>query len=156
MGGGEQQQLIFEKISMVSFFHDIYLEDEKLLKIMNQAQLKAANLTPEEKDLVTNHAHRAALMVQTYPRLSQGIDLIIKQHHGVGHGVGFPEQFSSSLSPLVIFFIVVEDFVTHCLVLGGLSQFPKMMEILRERYQLPSYRKVLQEIENLFKAPRSN
>jgi len=150
-GSGDQQNILLDKISMVSFFHDIYLEDERLLKIMDNESLKKAELTPREKDLVLNHANRAAMLVQTYPKLPQGVDLIIKQHHGVSNGVGFPDVLTASISPMAVFFVVVEDFVSQLLGLGdNLSQIPSILKNLKEKYQLPSYRKVATEIEFMF------
>jgi hypothetical protein len=148
-GNGEQQQIILIKISMISYFHDIFLDDEKLLKIMNQEDFKKSDLTPAERDLVLNHANRAALLVQGYPRLPQGVDLIIKQHHGVSNGVGFPDQLTSAISPMAIFFIVVEDFATQILTLKEGQKLSSIIPILKERYQLPSFKKIISEIEAL-------
>ena len=100
-----------------AFFHstiadiETLIEEEKLLKIMDLDSLRKANLTPRERDAVLNHANKAALLAQTYPRLPQGVDIIIKQHHGVSNGVGFPEALTAGISPMAIFFVVVEDFM---------------------------------------------
>jgi FMN phosphatase YigB (HAD superfamily) len=146
-GSGEQQQIILTKLSMISYFHDIFLSDEKLLKIMNHKDFKNADLTTDERDLVLNHANRAALLVQSYPRLPQGVDVIIKQHHGVTNGVGFPEQYTIAISPMAIFFIVVEDFATQLLSLNPGDKIHTIVQVLKERYQLPSYKKIVNEIE---------
>lgn len=150
-GSGDQITIMLDKISMVSFFHDIFLEDEKLLKIMDNESLKKANLSPREKDMVLNHANRAAMLVQSYPKLPQGVDQIIKQHHGVSNGVGFPESLTASISPMAVFFIVVEDFVSQLLAIGDdLSQIPTIVKNIKDKFQLPSYRKVATEIEFMF------
>lgn len=148
-GSQDQQSVMLEKISMVSFFHDIYLEDEKLLRIMDNESLKKANLTPRERDAVLNHAHQAALLAQSYPRLPQGVDIIIKQHHGVSNGVGFPEVLTAAISPMAIFFVVIEDFVTCILDHNDLNNFGSILLHLKQRYQLPTYRKIVAEIENM-------
>lgn len=148
-GSQDQQSVMLEKLSMVSFFHDIYLDDEKLLKIMDNEALKKANLTPRERDAVLNHAHQAALLVQSYPRLPQGVDIIIKQHHGVSNGVGFPEAITAGISPMAIFFVVIEDFVTTLLEQGNEPNFAVILSHLKLRYQLPTYRKIVAEIEHM-------
>nr|BDT28832.1 transcriptional regulator [Bacteriovorax sp. HI3] len=148
-GSQDQQSVMLEKLSMVSFFHDIYLDDEKLLKIMDNEALKKANLTPRERDAVLNHAHQAALLVQSYPRLPQGVDIIIKQHHGVSNGVGFPEVMTAGISPMAIFFVVIEDFVTTLLEQGNEPNFAVILSHLKLRYQLPTYRKIVAEIEHM-------
>ncbi|AUN98695.1 hypothetical protein DOM21_07625 [Bacteriovorax stolpii] len=148
-GSQDQQSVMLEKLSMVSFFHDIYLDDEKLLKIMDNEALKKANLTSRERDAVLNHAHQAALLVQSYPRLPQGVDIIIKQHHGVSNGVGFPEVITAGISPMAIFFVVIEDFVTALLEQGNEPNFALILSHLKLRYQLPTYRKIVAEIEHM-------
>lgn len=146
-GSHEQQTNMLEKLSMVSFFHDIYLEEERLLKIMDNEGMKKAGLTPRERDAVLNHANKAALLAQTYPRLPQGVDIIIKQHHGVSNGVGFPEMLTAGISPMAIFFVVIEDFVTQILEHNDLNNFSEILFNLKQRYQLPTYRKIVAEIE---------
>lgn len=148
-GSSEQQASLLEKISMVSFFHDIYLEDEKNLKIMDHESLKKAKLTSRDRDLILGHANKASLLAQTFPRLPQGVDIIIKQHHGVSNGVGFPEALTVAISPMAIFFVVVEDFVTCILEQDDLTNFTATLKYLKERYQLPTYRKIVTEIEKI-------
>lgn len=148
-GSHEQQANMLEKLSMVSFFHDIYLEEERLLKIMDNEGMKKAGLTPRERDAVLNHANKAALLAQTYPRLPQGVDIIIKQHHGVSNGVGFPEMLTAGISPMAIFFVVIEDFVTQILEHNDLNNFSEILFNLKQRYQLPTYRKIVAEIESM-------
>ncbi|MDO9182954.1 MAG: hypothetical protein Q7U04_11130 [Bacteriovorax sp.] len=157
-GSGDQQSILLEKICMVAYFHDIYLEDEKLLKISSLAEQKFALLSPKENDLVNNHANRAAVLIQSYPKLPQGIDMIIKQHHGVSNGVGFPEVLTAGISPLAIFFIVLEDFATNILAISGppenlVNSMREALKPLKEKYQLPSYRKIVTEIEMMI-APK--
>jgi hypothetical protein len=94
-GSGDQHNILLEKLCLVSYFHDVYLEDEKLQKISHLSQMRAAGLTSRETDIVNNHAHHAATLIQSYPKRPQGVDLIIKQHHGVSNGVGFPEVLTA-------------------------------------------------------------
>lgn len=149
-GSGDQQNILLDKLAMVSFFHDIYIEEERLLRINDHEGFKKAQLTPREKELVLNHANRAAMLVQSYPKLPQGVDLIIKQHHGVSNGVGFPEVLTASISPMAVFFVVVEDLVSLILNNEDLALIPAHIKQIKERYQLPSYRKVVTEIEMMF------
>ncbi len=153
-GSGDQQSSLLEKITMVSYFHDIYLDDEKLQTINSTEEMRKAALTPREMDQLVNHAHRAATLVQTFPRLPQGVDIIIKQHHGSTNGIGFPEVLTAAISPMAIFFVVVEDFSKKILALEGNSEklasnMRQVLGPLKEKYQLPSYRKIVGEIEAL-------
>ena len=153
-GRGEQQASLFEKICLVSYFHDIYLKDEKLQKISSLEELKAANLNQAETEAVLNHAYHAATLIQSYPRLPQGVDLLIKQHHGNMNGVGLPESMTAGISPMAIFFIVVEDFAAQILSLNDTTTnlailMRSALVPLKIKYELPSYRKVVNELENL-------
>ncbi|RPJ71369.1 MAG: hypothetical protein EHM20_14675, partial [Alphaproteobacteria bacterium] len=73
---GDQRNILLEKLCMVSFFHDIYLEDERFIKISDATELKKGGFTPREIDTINNHANKAALLVQSYPKLPQGVDQI--------------------------------------------------------------------------------
>lgn len=151
---GDQRNVLFEKLCMASFFHDVYLDDERLIKVSDSTELKKGGFTPREVDAINNHANKAALLVQSYPKLPQGVDVIIKQHHGVLNGVGFPEVLTAGISPLAIFFMVVEDFATKILAIPEPSEnlaelMREALRPLREKYQLPSYRKIVVEIEGM-------
>jgi HD-GYP domain-containing protein (c-di-GMP phosphodiesterase class II) len=116
-GTGDQLSSHFEKICWVSFFHDILLRDEDLIKISTPSQLKEANLSQEDYDLVNEHANRASTLVQSFSKTPQGIDVIIRQHHGVANGQGFLDKYNIAISPMAILFIVIESFVAKLMEL---------------------------------------
>ncbi len=163
-GSQDQQASLLEKICMVSYFHDIFLDQEKLVRINSHEELreeaKAGRISAREQEQIQNHAHHAATFVQGYPRLPQGVDVIIKQHHGATNGVGFPEVLTAAISPLAIFFMVVEDFATRILAIENtpenLAQSMRQALVpLKEKYQLPSYRKIVTEIETMITPKKS-
>jgi len=153
-GGREQDGALLLKFSMVSFFHDIFLEDEKLLKInsLSQYEQMEFSLSYPERDLVLNHANKAALLLQSYPKLPAGVDILVKQHHGVGNGVGFPDKWTISISPMAIVFIVLEEFATRVL-LSPDQNYKQIVKKCESIFHLPTYRKVLHEIEAMLNQP---
>jgi hypothetical protein len=155
---GEQLQNILLKMTMVSYFHDIYLEDETFLRVMNQEEFKKIEkrLVGVEKELILNHAHRAASLLQSYPKLPNGVDMIVKQHHGVTNGVGFPEIYSSSLTPLSILFIVVEEYAHQILISDEQLDLEKINEQMLKKFSLPSYRKIAEVLASLSKKPKKS
>jgi len=155
---GEQLQNILHKMTMVSYFHDIYLEDETFLRVMNNEDFKKLEkrLTGLEKEHILNHAHRAASLLQGYPKLPNGIDLIVKQHHGVTNGVGFPEVYSSSLTPLSILFIVVEEYAHQILISEDKLDLDKINDHMLKKFSLPSYRKIAEVLVALNKKPKKS
>lgn len=151
-GRGDQLQQNLEKITFVSFFHDAFLRDEKLLKIMNNDDLENSELTGAEITMVKEHANKASTIVQGIPQCPSGIDVIIRQHHGSTNGMGFPNNLTTSISPMAIAFIVIEDFATR--VLGILERreklsFKSILDEMENTYRLPSYLKIVEQLRNL-------
>lgn len=143
-GNGDQLQQIFQKIHTVSFYHDLNLENEDHLKILFKDQFVSnSKLTSKERDIVLNHAQKMATLMQGIPKLPQGVDIIVKQHHGQSNGIGFPDKLSSSISPLAIFFIVIEHFVTLLLEYKEKINFEVIFDELYNTHTLPSYRKII-------------
>jgi HD-GYP domain-containing protein (c-di-GMP phosphodiesterase class II) len=106
--GSREQQ---EKLSFVAFFHDIVLQNEKMMKVHTQLDLDSVELEEKEHRTVEHHAYLAADLVSRLPNCPIGADQIIKQHHGAQNGVGFPKEFHHSLMPLSMVFMVAEEFV---------------------------------------------
>jgi len=154
-GSIEQKELYTSKFVMVSFFHDLFLEDEKLLKINSYEDLQKLkkDLTKFEIELVETHANKISNLLLQYPKLPSGIDVLVKQHHGSSNGIGFPENFSNNISPMAISFIVIEDFVTQLILSNDLTSIPRILYVLKDRYTLPSYKKTVHELFQLFKNP---
>ena len=151
-GRGDQLQQNLEKVTFISFFHDAFLRDEKLLKIMTKKQMVESDLTDEEIVLINEHANKASTVVQGVPQCPAGIDVIIRQHHGSTNGMGLPNNYTTSISPMAIAFIVLEDFVTRILEKLENREKLNLKEILKgmeEDYRLPSYIKIIEHLRNV-------
>ncbi|GEM_PF-659225 len=151
-GSGEQLNVQLEKMTYLSFFHDIYLRHENHLKIFNNSDVR--NLDIAAGDLVLNHANMAANLLQSYPKTPSGVDILIKQHHGAPTGVGFVENYSSNISPMAIVFIVVEKYAFYILEekiedLKKLSVRKFIINRLYDEFHLPSYKKVVDILSRL-------
>ncbi len=153
-GTGDQLSSHFEKICWVSFFHDINLRDEDLLKISSNDELKNSNLNEADYTSVTQHANLTSTLVQSFPKTPQGIDVIIRQHHGVSNGIGFVDRFNVAISPMAILFIVVETFVSDLLDLSekDLQNKDSIRQItirLEKTFSTSSFKRVLQILRGL-------
>lgn len=149
-GRGEQLSQNLEKITFVAFFHDAFLRDEKLIRIMSNSELEHAELSGSDRTLVLEHANRASTLALSIPQCPTGIDVIIRQHHGAHNGIGFPEQYTSSVSPLAILFIVLEAFCTEILEALYAKKKLSLDEIfasLEGKFTLPSYRKIVEGLK---------
>jgi response regulator RpfG family c-di-GMP phosphodiesterase len=149
--GGDSQT---DKINFVLFFHDIYL-GQIFLKYpelkFEKSLLDNKLLNEKEKDLVMNHAKLAAEMVVTYKRCPMGVDVLIKQHHGMKKGTGFARKYPEDLSPLSKVIVIAEAFVEEYILLKDNDEKIEMKTIipkLIEEFSSPSYIKIVQTLVN--------
>lgn len=136
-------------INFVAFFHDIALGTDEQAKIHSEAQLKLSGLNDKEKVLVNKHAQIAAELVQKFPHAPMGADAIIRQHHGIAHGVGFSEHYGANLSPMTIVFILAEDFVDHLIECGHELKIENKIAQMRERYSTQRFKKIIDILEDI-------
>jgi response regulator RpfG family c-di-GMP phosphodiesterase len=144
--GSEEQQ---EKIVFLCFFNDILLTDEKLLRIRTKEEFEAANLNDQEKDLINRHAQMAVELLQSYPRAPMGADIVVKQHHGSKIGLGLPETFPGTISPLAIVLGVAETFVDFYIKGMERGDFSKESAILYLQEKFPEGGKAKNAIDAL-------
>ena len=151
-GRGEQLKQTMDKVCYICFFHDILLREEKLLKIHSLDDMAQVDLSELEKKLVLEHANMTTTMLQEISGIPTGIDVIVRQHHGSLNGVGFPDVYTSNLSPLAICFIVIEKYVVEILKCIEGREKLKLNTILlelEEFFHLSSYRKIIFELKSL-------
>lgn len=98
-------------VTFAAFFHDILLTDHpELININSAEELNAANLPEEKRNLVINHALHASQLIRSYPNPPKGAEELIKEHHGIAHGLGFTSDIDN-LSALTKIFIISREFV---------------------------------------------
>lgn len=113
--GGDSQ---VEKINFVLFFHDIALTPIylKYPKLKDEEEiLFSEEVEDADKEQVLNHARMSAEVVLGYKKAPLGVDLLIKQHHGMTNGVGFAIEYKDDISPLSKVVIIAEAFVNEYL-----------------------------------------
>jgi HD-GYP domain-containing protein (c-di-GMP phosphodiesterase class II) len=146
-----------EKINFVLFFHDIYLvpilNKYPHLKI-EEDLLFNSELSVKEKEIVLNHARLSAEFVVTLKKCPMGVDLLIKQHHGMVNGTGFAIDFKDDISPLSKVIIIAEAFVTELIAFEGkegmAAEFlPQIVMKLNEKFKRNTYTKIIKYLETL-------
>ncbi|MBY0416060.1 MAG: hypothetical protein K2Q18_17950, partial [Bdellovibrionales bacterium] len=143
---------IKDKLTYVAYFHNCSLKDEKLMKILSYEQLEAANLPSKEREIVLGHALQSASMVEKFPSVPEGVGTIIKEHHGAKNGIGFPEFINTTISPVSMMFIVVEDFVDEFLKVSEKptkADFEAIHAHLSKRYTSHTYVLTLKALEEI-------
>ncbi len=139
-----------EKISFIAFFHDIALETDEQGKIKSLNELKASEITSEEKQLVEKHAQIAAEFVSKFPHAPMGADQIIRQHHGNLNGVGFSDHYAANISPMAVIFIVAEEF-TRIILKWESGPFDRvqMLRELKDEFNSPRFQKMIDHLKNI-------
>lgn len=134
-----------EKITLISYFHDISLPEELIVYNSDEAVV-SGQLQQSDKDLIRNHAMLSANIVGAFEFVPEDVSSIIREHHGSVKGIGFQSSVSISISPLSQMFVVVEDFVDEFL---SLEKAPSEVEInhilnrLKTKYTKLTYEKTV-------------
>ncbi len=143
--GTEEQQ---EKICIAAFFHDITIPEDLLAKISSESELNDAGLAERLEKKVLTHAYDACTMLREFPQTPIGTDMIVLQHHCHINGRGFPEGYSSQLTPLAVVFFVCEQYVDYMLSTPKeLFNKKAIIENFRSRFDKGYYRKVIDALE---------
>lgn len=138
--GNEDQK---KKISFVAFFHDIMLENDEQAMIHSEVDLKQSQLDSAAKELVNKHAQLASERIQKYPHAPMGADVIIRQHHGITHGIGFSDTYGGNLSPMTIVFILAEDLTDQIIRSNASLNFEALINRMREKYPTQRFQKII-------------
>lgn len=139
-----------DKISFISFFHDIALENDVQCQIKTTNELKRAQLTTEQHSLVERHAQISAEFVSKFPHAPMGSDQIIRQHHGQLNGVGFSDHYGANVSPMAIVFIVAEEFTRIIMKHGaGNLNHEDMLRELKGEFPTSRFSKVIEKLQTL-------
>jgi hypothetical protein len=98
-------------VTFAAFFNDILLaEDLNLININSVQELANTTISVQERELVLNHALHGSQLVKKYPNIPKGVAELIKEHHGVSHGLGFSSEIET-FSALSKVFIISYEFV---------------------------------------------
>lgn len=144
--GNDEQK---DKFAFIAFFHDILLETDEQAQIRTNQQLKASSFDKDQQQLINTHAQKAAELVGKYPHAPMGVDTIIRQHHGVTHGVGFSETYGGNLSPMAVVFILAEEFTGALLEAGDSLVISTIISNMREKYPTQRFQKIIDAFEKL-------
>lgn len=140
------------KIAYLTYFHDISLKDERLLKLHTNTELQEARLNTDDYDLVMNHANLSAQILEKCVPGHPDLAGIVKEHHGLKSGKGFTINYSTLISPLAMMFIVVEDFAAHFLKINGAPTKAQLNEIVDEislKYTKSTYQKTIDALKDI-------
>ncbi len=138
---------LFDKMCYVAFFHDLALSNDDMMKIGTMDELEKANLTPEQKTEVMEHARRSADMIGRHAEAPFGADIIIIQHHGMMDGIGFAADFQNPLAPLAMIIIVIEEFINEVFLLKMALSLKEVFVRMKNKFDKTSYISIVIALE---------
>lgn len=100
------------KTLYLCLFHDMSLQNERLLKIHYHFEKERGQLTEDELHNVLEHSDKAALKLECMMDSPEELTMLIREHHGMKNGKSFVTNLSLSISRFSMVFMVVEEFVT--------------------------------------------
>ena len=143
------------KILYLALFHDLSLNSDRLIKA-HHSSAERAKLSEDDLAVVNGHADAAAAILETIIKSSKEVPSIVREHHGMRNGRGFPESLSLGISPLTMSYIVIEDFVTRFMEKAEKEEVTKEMmvaisEELKNKYVKLTYADVAEELQKFLK-----
>ena len=137
-------------LSFVSFFSDITLKSPAQMAIGSMNDLAESNLTDDDRNAVMTHSRDALAILEKHPNVDDYIKTVLLQSHGKMDGVGFEENPSEEIHPLAKVFIISDCFVKILLNPSLPSTKKDILPILYNRFQNPSYQKIIKTLEQKF------
>lgn len=145
-----------EKINFVLFFHDIILAPlyQKYPDLKYEEDLLFSDkLSDKEKETVLNHARLSAEALVSYKRAPIGVDLLIKQHHGITNGIGFTVEYKDDISPISKIILIAESFIEEYFKLKeedpkAITDTKKIISHLYEKFKRPTYKKIIETLND--------
>lgn len=109
----------YEKFIYASYLHDIALASKpdfhKVNSLEKLVSLKES-ISPEEYKYILEHPTIAANSIEHVKGIPSDVDTIIKQHHELPGGDGFPRGYAyNKIVPLAAVFIVAHDLTEYIL-----------------------------------------
>lgn len=147
-----QSPQIREKLAYIAYFHDISLDDAELTQVNTLEDYNSSFLDIESKKKIESHALESARIVSKFDMIPPGVETIIKEHHGSRTGIGFVENYSATLMPLSMMFIVTENFVDELLKIEGSPSANDMKNIfskLQMKFNKSTYGQTLTALQDM-------
>lgn len=109
-----------ERIQMAAFFKDIFIDKDILAKIRHKKDPLFTSMADTDVQKVLTHPQKAVDSLKKLKRFSPEIESLIKDHHELPDGSGFPRGLlSKSVSPLNAAFITSSYFAQEVITLDN-------------------------------------
>ena len=141
-----------EKFVYAAYLHDMALAgraDLALISSLEQLESMKSTLSEEDYKLVLDHPNIAANTIEDYKEISTDVVAILRQHHELPYGNGFPAKISyNKITPLATIFIVAMDLAEYILHEPN-WKIDKYLLKGREKFKGIHFMKVLEAVKNM-------
>lgn len=146
------------KLNYLTYFHDLGLEHERLIKKHYNYPALSTEFSAEEASLIENHADYIAKTLEKIVKAPKELVAYIREHHGSINGKGVPEALNTRIYPLSKALIVTETFSFHFFSFYENNpdktldkvELEKIFEHLKTKFEKPVYSDILQELKKIF------
>jgi len=149
------------KLLYLSFFHDMALSNDKLIKKHHKFLATKSSFNEEEIKVVLNHGDQMAIILEKIIKAPKELIALIREHHGSFNGIGISETLNPKVYPLSKMFMVMEYLVTYYLDImekkntpGNLltpEQYNIFVNEVNTKYSKFNYLEVLPFINDIIK-----
>lgn len=143
---------IREKIVLASLFHDIYLDEGRLVYMSNIQIMTDTSLTTRERRELAVHSKEVIELLKNMPAVPPNVTKMILEHHEMPECKGVPGKLDAfTISPLACLLIIAEDFY-HLCYQNGMNVAARLyaLQRLKEVYEKGNFIPILKALEQLF------
>jgi hypothetical protein len=142
------------KLNYLSFFHDMSLHSDRLIKIHHHYFSEKDKLTPEELATIEKHADSMAKGLEVIVKAPKELVAYLREHHGAMAGTNILETLNTRLSPLAKSFMVIENFSTLFLdkletsnEILSKDDINEILEAIKVKFEKPGYSETFIELK---------
>lgn len=142
---------MLEKLIYIAHTHDVALiSHPKLAKIQSKLELDIVlDLTEEEKQLILNHTKASAEIVMRDSRAPAEAELIIRQHHELPNGNGFPEGIQSVRILPTTALLEISIHLAQYIIENPQWNIESYLKLALPRFRGGHFSKILKALENV-------
>ena len=142
----------FEKFIHAALLHDMALAgrpDLENISSLEKLESMKEDLSKEDYKIIYEHPNIAANSLQEHKIISPDVVTIIRQHHELPGGNGFPAQIPyNKINPLSTIFIVALDLTEY--IMNDLNwSIESYIKIKKDKFKGINFTKVIKAIKNM-------
>jgi response regulator RpfG family c-di-GMP phosphodiesterase len=138
------EQSVLSKLIQASILHDIILEDDSLSSIVDTNNEIFSSLDEEKKKTVLDHPVKMSSLLETTQEYSADVIKMIRYHHILPSGNGFPTSLSVNNITLTCAIFNISLMASDIYYKDGFtaSSKEKIVRNLKENYMLKEFKEV--------------